>query len=434
MALDKFKAPPLPLPPKEYSAEYVTQLIRTLGMIFAQWDSNTPNHAETYTADYFNAGALNTTTIELGHATDTTLARVSAGNVSIEGNVIYRAGGTDVPLTDGGTGASNASDARTNLGLAIGVNVQAYDADLTTWAGITPGTGVGTALATNVGSAGAFVTFGGALGTPSSGTLTNCTGLPAAGLVASTTQAVGFGSIELGHATDTTISRPSAGNLAVEGNLIYRAGGTDVPLTDGGTGASDASGARTNLGLGTAAIQNTGTSGTNVPLLDGANTWSAAQTFSANPVVSGGGVVFPATQVASADANTLDDYEEGTFTPQLVFGGGSTGMTFSTQAGRYTKIGRLVFIEIRLVLTAKGSSTGAAQITGLPFTTNAAAPTAQLSVAMVSMAAMTCPANNLPVGSTTITLQDFTGSTSATLTEANFTDTSIVKLSGYFTV
>jgi hypothetical protein len=50
----------------------------------------------------------NTTTIELGHASDTTLARSSAGNMSIEGNVVYRAGGTDVPLADGGTGASLA--------------------------------------------------------------------------------------------------------------------------------------------------------------------------------------------------------------------------------------------------------------------------------------------------------------------------------------
>ena len=70
---------------------------------------------------------------------------------------------------------ADASAQRTTLGLAIGTNVQAYDADLTTWAGITPGTGVGAALGTNVGSSGAFVTNGGALGTPSSGTLTNCT-------------------------------------------------------------------------------------------------------------------------------------------------------------------------------------------------------------------------------------------------------------------
>jgi hypothetical protein len=44
--------------------------------------------------------------IELGHATDTTLARASSGDVNIQCNIIYRAGGTDVPLADGGTGAS----------------------------------------------------------------------------------------------------------------------------------------------------------------------------------------------------------------------------------------------------------------------------------------------------------------------------------------
>lgn len=58
------------------------------------------------------------------------------------------------------------------------------------------------------------------LGTPSSGTLTNCTGLPIAGLTASTSTALGVGSIELGHATDTTISRSAAGVLAVEGVVI----------------------------------------------------------------------------------------------------------------------------------------------------------------------------------------------------------------------
>lgn len=60
---------------------------------------------------------------------------------------------------------------------------QAASATLSTWAGITPGTGVADALKIAVGSAGSFLTNGGALGTPSGGTLTNCTGLPAAGVV-----------------------------------------------------------------------------------------------------------------------------------------------------------------------------------------------------------------------------------------------------------
>lgn len=52
-----------------------------------------------------------------------------------------------------------------------------------------------------------------------------------------------FAAINIGAATDTTLARSSAGNLSIEGNLIYRAGGTDVPITDGGTGASTAAAA-----------------------------------------------------------------------------------------------------------------------------------------------------------------------------------------------
>lgn len=82
--------------------------------------------------------------------------------------------------------AANYAAMRSLLTLVVGTDVQAYDADLTTWAGVTPGTGIATALAVNTGSAGAPVLFNGAGGTPSSLTLTNATGLPSSGIAAAT--------------------------------------------------------------------------------------------------------------------------------------------------------------------------------------------------------------------------------------------------------
>lgn len=67
-----------------------------------------------------------------------------------------------------------------------------------------------------------------ALGTPASGTLTNCTGLPVSGITSSTSTALGVGSLELGHASDTTLSRSSAGVLAVEGVAVPTISSTDT--------------------------------------------------------------------------------------------------------------------------------------------------------------------------------------------------------------
>jgi hypothetical protein len=85
---------------------------------------------------------------------------------------------------------------------------------------------------------------------------------------------------------------------------------------------------------------------------------------------SGSGISFPATQSASTNANTLDDYEEGTWTPVIKFGGNSVGQTYSGQTGVYVKIGQIVLVQMNVGFTNKGSSTGSAKITGLPFTQN----------------------------------------------------------------
>lgn len=83
----------------------------------------------------------------------------------------------------------------------------------------------------------------------------------------------------------------------------------------------------------------------------------------------GGNLTFPATQASSAGANTLDDYEEGTWTPTLAGSTTAGTQTYSVQIGRYVKIGRMVHAIFSITLTAKdGTTAGDAQINGAPFT------------------------------------------------------------------
>jgi len=72
------------------------------------------------------------------------------------------------------------------------------------------------------------------------------------------------------------------------------------------------------------------------------------------------GIKFPATQVPSADANTLDDYEEGTFTPSFSFSGAAVGAIYSSvyNRGWYTKVGNLVTLKMSLVVLDEGTSVG----------------------------------------------------------------------------
>jgi hypothetical protein len=87
----------------------------------------------------------------------------------------------------------------------------------------------------------------------------------------------------------------------------------------------------------------------------------------ATPSTSGSGISFPATVSASSDVNTLDDYEEGTWTPTY-FGESSAGTTtYSSQLGVYTKIGNLV-VASGVVVVDTATGTGNIRIGGFPFT------------------------------------------------------------------
>ena len=88
---------------------------------------------------------------------------------------------------------------------------------------------------------------------------------------------------------------------------------------------------------------------------------TSANTSGSNLQVSQG-ITFPATQSASSDANTLDDYEEGTWTPNV---GGTA--TYTVQEGFYVKVGQLVYLQCKIIINVLGTGS-TTTISGLPFT------------------------------------------------------------------
>jgi len=133
---------------------------------------------------------------------------------------------------------------------------------------------------------------------------------------------------------------------------------------------------------------------------------------------SGYGIDFSATP-GTGTSELLDDYEEGDWTPVLVFGAGSTGITYGTQQGLYTKVGRTVTIRFEIALTSKGSSTGEALITGMPF---AAANLNSMPVYLYSNFDATYKAGIAYLNSTSI--NEIAANGTSSFTDAQFTNTS----------
>jgi hypothetical protein len=110
------------------------------------------------------------------------------------------------------------------------------------------------------------------------------------------------------------------------------------------------------------------TNGTEVMRL---NTTGALVLAGGTTTANGVGIAFPATQSASTNANTLDDYEEGTWTPALTSAAGTLA-TVANGTGYYTKIGRLVTITCRPQITLNGTGSSALYLAGLPFASSPA--------------------------------------------------------------
>lgn len=157
----------------------------------------------------------------------------------------------------------------------------------------------------------------------------------------------------------------------------------------------------------------------------------------ATPSTSGAGITFPATQSASTDANTLDDYEEGTWTPDLRFGNATTGITYSNRGGRYTKVGNAVYFSVRITLSNRGSATGAAQIYGLPFAVGNSSNWADYAGATLAYSDATSGWNvtlqmTLDQGQTYIVFRYNNGTNNVGFTQANFSNSTDVILSGFY--
>lgn len=279
-------------------------------------------------------------------------------------------GSAGSPVVNGGALGTPASATLTNAtGLPISTGVSGL------------GTGIATALAVNVGTAGAPVINGGALGTPSSGTLTNATGLPVS---------TGISGLGTGVATALAVAVGSAG----------------APVINGGALGTPSSGTLTNA---TGLPVSTGVSGLGT---------GVATALAVNVGTSG------AVGVATT----------GTFTPAVTFGGAAVGVAYAAQEGTYQQIGKAITFSLRIVLTSKGSSTGTFQVTGLPSTSSSFAGGAALAIQCNNLAAAATTQIQaiVNVSDTAITMQRYAAGVGTTMTDTDISNTSVIRITGTY--
>jgi hypothetical protein len=204
------------------------------------------------------------------------------------------------------------------------------------------------------------------------------------------TSITGGGTIALGGFTLTV-----AANSTINGSLVGS-------ITGGGTLAT---------GGFTLTVPATGTAS----LLGVAQTYSALKTYSA-------GLTF--------GQNTLNWYEEGTWTPTLAFGGLSAGLTYSSRTGYFIRIGNLVHLWASVVLSNKGTSNGTATMGTFPYAINSTASSNYVISVFYNIVTGTgAPAARISAGGTTPGMGFYNAGAYTALTDTGFANTSQVDFS-----
>ena len=432
-----------------------------------------------------NAGTVTNGVYTSGSYSDPAWITSLAGS-KITGNISGNAGGLSSTLgvSSGGTGQTTYTDGQLLIGNSTGNTLT--KATLTAGSGITITNGNGSITVASTAGGGSVTSVdvsGGTTGLTTSGgpvtgsgtiTLAGTLGVANGGTGATTLTGYVKGSGTSAFTASSTIPTSDlSGTISltsqVTGTLPVANGGTGV-TTSTGTGSVVLSASPTLTGTLTAAagtfsgtLQTTGsvdikasrdiylntnnqhlrgfTTGAVGKWLIGVNTSNkisidadaSGTVFGSSIAPAGlvdisaagaGQIKFPATQNASSDANTLDDYEEGTFTPGITFGGAAVSMTFSLRDARYLKIGKTVVAWGYLGFTAKGSSTGAALLTGLPIAhENSAAMYPGIDIGYWSVMAVTDPIGGyLPPNGTNVVLTTcpFSSAAAASLQHTNF--------------
>lgn len=153
---------------------------------------------------------------------------------------------------------------------------------------------------------------------------------------------------------------------------------------------------------------------------------------SVNRFIDIGNHVLGGPYFTGTPTNQFRDLDTGTFTPVVSFGGASVGITYTTQLGKYTRVGNVVTYTIQINLSSKGSSTGSMQISGLPYTSISGITQSANPGFATGIVTATSIGGWITTGSSVIQLQNSQVNYSATLTDANVSNTTVMYFTGSY--